>query len=106
TFYHFFDFPQYAEKRVELLELLKTRNIKGSLLIAAEGINGTIAGQRDDIDAALAYIKERIICGPFEHKESHNATQPFTRTKVRLKKETISLGEPCPPELVGKYVTP
>ena len=106
TFYHFFDFPDYAEKRAPLLALFNKHHIKGSLLIAGEGFNGTISGAREDVDAVLAYLKKEIARGSFEHKESLSTTQPFKRAKVRLKKETISLGEHAPMEKVGRYVEP
>ncbi|MFW0778002.1 MAG: rhodanese-related sulfurtransferase [Rickettsiales bacterium] len=106
TFYHFFDFADYASKREPLLDLFAKHNIKGSLLIADEGFNGTISGTREDIDVALAYLKDEIAHGEFEHKESFHNVQPFKRCKVRLKKETISLREHCPPELRGEYVEP
>ncbi|MDX2072831.1 MAG: rhodanese-related sulfurtransferase [Alphaproteobacteria bacterium] len=103
AFYHFFDFPHFAGKRQELLEILVKNDICGSLLIAAEGFNGTIAGSREGIDCALAHLY-KVAGGTFEHKESIAEKKPFRRTKVRLKKETISIGEPCPPNMVGEYV--
>lgn len=102
TFYHFFDFADYAAHRQDLLELFKREQICGSLLIAAEGFNGTLAGSRDGIDAVLAELA--TLGGTFEHKESQTDKKPFKRAKVRLKKETISIGEPCPPNMVGDYV--
>ena len=97
AFYHFFDFPEYAEKRKGLQDLLIKNNIKGSLLIAAEGLNGTLSGTRENIDAVLSYLEKEIVRGPFEHKESLHDAQPFGKAKVRLKKELISLGEPISP---------
>ncbi len=95
AFYHFFDFPDFAEKRSAILDVLKRENIKGSILIADEGINGTVSGTRESIDTLLAYLQNEIVHGAFEHKESFHETQPFKRAKVRLKKELISLGEPA-----------
>ncbi len=106
TFYHFFDFPDFAQKRQGLKELLAAHDIKGSLLIAAEGINGTLSGTRESIDAVLDYLEKEIIGGEFEHKESTHDKQPFGRAKVRLKKETISLGEPVALEHAGQYIEP
>jgi UPF0176 protein len=102
AFYHFFDFADYESRQGELIDLLKEKNIKGSILIAAEGFNGTISGTRENVNAVLTHLD--TLGGAFEHKESLHETQPFKRAKVRLKKETISLGEPCPPEKVGEYV--
>jgi UPF0176 protein len=105
AFYHFFNFPQFAEAQPALKSLLEASKIKGSLLIAPEGINGTLAGRREAIDHVLAYLKKEIVHGEFEHKESLSATQPFGRAKVRLKKEIISLGEPVSPgRKTGRYV--
>jgi len=102
AFYHFFDFADYTQRQAELLQLLKEHNIKGSILIASEGFNGTISGTRENIDAVLAHL--RTLGGDFEHKESFFNKQPFGKAKVRLKKETISIGEPCPPGIRGEYV--
>ncbi len=102
TFYHFFDFPDFASHRQALKAEMLQLGIKGSLLIAPEGINGTLAGSRQAIDQYFAYLK--IIAGEFEHKESLCDRQPFGRAKVRLKKEVISLGEALPARRVtGKY---
>src|SRR5579872_7332966 len=106
TFYHFFDFPDFAKRQTELKALLGSLGIKGSLLIAPEGINGTLAGTREAIDRLLAYLKTNIVRGEFGHKESLCDYQPFQRAKVRLKKEIISLGEPIAPKRkTGKYIT-
>jgi len=94
AFYHFFDFADYERRRAELLALFKEQNIKGSLLIASEGFNGTISGTRGAVDAVLFRLK--ILGGEFEHKESYFDRQPFGKAKVRLKKELISLGFPLP----------
>ncbi len=85
-------------------ELVKF-GIKGTLLLTPEGINGTLAGTREGIDQLLSYLKTHITGGELEHKESICAYQPFARTKVKLKKETISLGEPTPLENRGHYVS-
>lgn len=104
--YHFFDFPHFEETRTALLDEMKRLSIKGSLLITPEGINGTIAGTRETIDEMLTYLKTNIMHSDFEHKESLCDYQPFQRSKVRLKKETISIGKPVSLEYRGQYVTP
>jgi len=106
TFYHFFDFPDFAEKREELKEKLLALGMKGSLLIAAEGVNATLAGTREAVDVFLAYLQNDITHAPIEHKESLYDRQPFGRLKVRLKKETISLGEKVDASKTGKYIAP
>ena len=106
TFYHFFDFTDFEARKNELKQQMIAHNIKGSILIAPEGINGTIGGIRDNLDDFLNYLKNDIIHGDMEHKESITQTMPFGRTKVRLKTETISLGEPVDLSQVGTYVAP
>ncbi len=104
AFYHFFDFPDFEEKRLPLLAFLKERDIKGSILVANEGINGTVAASRQAIDELLAHLRTNIVRGEFEHKESFSEKHPFIRSKVRLKKETISLGVPTNPKNPGIYL--
>ncbi len=104
AFYHFFDFPDFEQKRLPLLNFLKERDIKGSVLIAHEGINGTVAGSREAIDELLAYLEKEITHSPFENKESSSENPPFIRTKVRLKKELISMGKPANPLKPGTHL--
>ena len=106
TFYHFFDYQKFEEQKQLLKEEMVARGIKGSILIAPEGLNGTIGGTRENLDDFLRYLQEVIIGAPMGHKESYSNTLPFGRTKVRLKKETISLGEHCDLSQVGQYVDP
>ena len=105
TFYHFFDFPHFAELKQPLKAELTRLGIKGSLLLADEGVNATLSGTREAIDHFLAYLQVNVIKGKMEHKESFHDSQPFKRTKVRLKKETISLGEPVGSKR-GEYIEP
>lgn len=105
AFYHFFDFSHFESKRQEILDVFIQNNICGSLLLATEGFNGTIAGSREGLDATMEYLYQ-VAGGAFSYKESMSEKKPFRRCKVRLKKETISIGEPCPRELVGEYVEP
>jgi UPF0176 protein len=105
TFYHFFDFPHFAAMREPLLAKLNDLGLKGSLLVAGEGINATIAGKREAVDSYLAFLKEEVTHSAFEHKESFTDMMPFKRSKVRLKKETISLGEKVSPLKAGTYVS-
>lgn len=104
SFYHFFDFPDFEEKRLPLLDFLKQNNIKGSVLIAHEGINATVSGSRDAIDVMHDYLAKEIIGSEFEYKESYSAKDPFIRTKVRLKKELIALGRPTNPRTPGTHL--
>jgi len=108
TFYKFVALPDYAELRSPLLEFCQAQQIKGTILLAAEGMNATIAGSRRGIDAVLAYLRSDARLADLEHKESPAATCPFDRMKVRLKREIVTLGVPAvdPNRQVGTYVSP
>ena len=104
--YHFTRFPDPATLKGPLQALAEAQGIKGSLLIAAEGINGTIAGSRAAIDAMLTHLRALPGCADLEHKESFAEAQPFGRMKVRLKREIVTMGQPDidPRARVGHYV--
>lgn len=82
--------------------------LKGTLLLAREGINGTIAGSPAAIDAMLAHIRSLPGCGDLDVKESHASVPPFHRMKVRIKREIVTMGEPAIDPLAdaGEYVAP
>ena len=104
--YHFTRFPDPAALKPGLLDLCRTQGVKGSLLLAPEGINGTIAGPRAGIDAVLAAIRALPGCAGLELKESLAGTMPFGRMKVKLKREIVTMGQPDvdPLARVGNYV--
>ncbi|MBE9232368.1 rhodanese-related sulfurtransferase [Cuspidothrix issatschenkoi LEGE 03284] len=106
--YKFVSLPDYRELQAPLLSFCRLQEIKGTLLLAQEGINGTIAGYRQQIDAVLAFLGADSRFTDLEHKESYTETPPFERMKVRLKKEIVTLGLPeiNPNEKVGIYVQP
>lgn len=106
--YHFTRFEDVAALRAPLTQVCCGNEVKGTLLLAPEGINGTIAGSRAGIDAVLAHIRALPGCAALEHKESEAREQPFYRMKVRLKKEIVTMGQPHvdPTATVGNYVSP
>jgi UPF0176 protein len=108
TFYKFFDFPDYRDKQASLLDYCQTHQIKGTILLASEGINGTIAGTRHGINQILLYLKSDARLADLLHRESLSKDPPFERMKVKLKKEIVTLGlsEVNPNEQVGTYVAP
>jgi UPF0176 protein len=108
AFYKFVTLENYQDRRQPLLNLCQQQKIKGTILLAAEGINGTIAGTRSSIDTILNYLKSDPCFADLEHKESMATNSPFDRLKVRLKQEIVTLGIPTvnPTNLVGTYVTP
>ena len=106
--YHFTRFPDPAALRGPLLDVCNAHGTGGTLLLAKEGVNGTIAGSRAGIDAVLAHLRALPGCADLEHKESHSDTPPFNRMKVRLKKEIVTMGQPDvdPTAGTGHYVDP
>ncbi|WP_127107102.1 rhodanese-related sulfurtransferase [Pararhodobacter zhoushanensis] len=104
--YHFTRFPDPAALKHPLAQLACSQGVKGSLLLAPEGINGTIAGPRAGIDAVLAHIRALPGCTDLEWKEAQAETMPFGRLKVRLKREIVTMGQPDvdPLARVGHYV--
>lgn len=108
TFYKFVKLPDFAEKQAPLLAYCQAQSIRGTILLAAEGINGTIAGCRQAIDSVLSFVRSDPRLIDLEHKESHADSPPFARLKVRLKKEIVTLGLPeiDPSDRVGTYVSP
>jgi UPF0176 protein len=109
--YQFVPLPDFRELREPLRGLCVALRIKGTLLLAAEGINGTIAGDADAIDTLVAELRDGPLLGGrlnnLELKFSTAEAMPFQRMKVRLKKEIVTLGAPVDPaERVGIYVDP
>ncbi|WP_170370289.1 oxygen-dependent tRNA uridine(34) hydroxylase TrhO [Ruegeria arenilitoris] len=106
--YHFTRFADPDALRAPLRELCRAQSVKGTLLLAHEGINGTIAGPRAGIDAALAHIRALPGCADLEWKEATASQPPFGKMKVRLKKEIVTMGQPDvdPRARTGHYVEP
>ncbi|UWQ14585.1 rhodanese-related sulfurtransferase [Aliiroseovarius sp. M344] len=106
--YHFTRFDNPAALQAPLLEVAQREGISGSLLLAHEGINGTIAGSRIGIDTIIAFIRALPGCAELSWKESTALDQPFGKMKVRLKKEIVTMGVPDvdPLASVGHYVNP
>ncbi|QHS10695.1 rhodanese-related sulfurtransferase [Sinimarinibacterium sp. NLF-5-8] len=104
--YHFAPIEDPAALRVPLLALCQAQQIKGTLLLAGEGINGTIAGSRAGIDAVLAFLRADERFCALEHKESLADEPPFGRLKIKLKKEIVTMGVPGvdPNHIKGTYV--
>lgn len=107
--YHFARFDDPAALRGPLLDLCLDQGITGTLLLAREGINGTVAAPNAAaIDRLVAHIRALPGCADFEYKLSTASEQPFGRMKVRLKKEIVTMGQPDvdPRAAVGHYVAP
>lgn len=106
--YQFTPFDDPAAIREPLLALCEEVGIKGTLLLAKEGINGTIAGGENAIQQVLEHIRALPGCASLDVKFSHASEMPFHRMKVRMKREIVTMGEPDidPRASVGRYVDP
>ena len=112
TFYHFVTLDKKNSIQEIIYSFCKANKIKGTILLADEGINGTISGKEKNIRDFLIFIKKESffnsLFSKIEHKESWSIKNPFYRMKVRLKKEIVALGVDgvSPTKKVGKYVKP
>ncbi|ADZ69858.1 rhodanese-related sulfurtransferase [Polymorphum gilvum] len=106
--YKFVPLADHRDMREPLLRLCLDSGVRGSLLLAGEGINGTIAGSEDGVRSVLAFLRADPRLEDLEHKEARAERQPFRRMKVRLKREIVSLGvEGIDPRAqVGTHVPP
>ncbi|WHU04011.1 rhodanese-related sulfurtransferase [Sphingomonas sp. NIBR02145] len=106
--YQFTRFPDVESLKAPLLALCEGLGIKGTLLLANEGLNGTIAGSDDAIAQLLDHVRALPGCAGLDVKYSRAAAMPFDRMKVRLKREIVTMGEPDIDPLtdVGHYVAP
>ena len=84
--YHFVILDNYKELRQPLLDLMLEHDIKGTLLLAHEGINGTVAGSQKSIDTLLNWLTSDARLKDLRHKSSYDDSMPFYRTRVKLKK--------------------
>ena len=106
--YKFVDLPDFADLQAPLQACCEAHDVKGTLLLAREGINGTIAGPEEGIHAVLSFLRADPRLANLPHKASWSPKPPFTRMKVKLKKEIVTLRVPelDPNKTVGQYVKP
>lgn len=106
--YKFVALPDFAELRAPLLSVCEAHQVYGTILLAAEGINGTIAGIPDHVHAVLAHLRADPRLADLEHKESYAEKPPFHRMKVRLKREIVTMGvsDIDPTTMAGEYIEP
>ncbi len=108
TFYKFVQISNIEARRKQLLAFCQEKEIKGTILLAQEGINGTIAGEKNAIAATLDFLHSIPGLADLEFKESTAQNPPFFRMKVKIKQEIVTLGMPeiNPTQQVGTYVEP
>ncbi|WP_323773034.1 rhodanese-related sulfurtransferase [Alcanivorax sp.] len=106
--YKFVRLHGFEQLQQPLLDLMHDNDVRGTLLLADEGINGTISGPRAGVDAVLGWLKQDERLTALEHKESFHDEHPFLRTKVKLKKEIVTMGVEGidPTRTVGTYLSP
>ncbi len=108
AFYKFVPLPDYESLRAPLLRCCKAAPVRGSILLAAEGINATIAGTDSAVDAVLAHLRMDARFASLAVKEAWHDSIPFRRMKVRLKKEIVAIKatDADPRRQVGEYIEP
>ncbi|OYW13906.1 MAG: hypothetical protein B7X02_01160 [Rhodospirillales bacterium 12-54-5] len=107
TFYYFTPIEQPAALKAPLLSRMRELGIRGTITLAHEGINATISGARDAMDAMLAEIRSRMPFNPPTYRETFADAQPFQRSKVKVKRELISIGAAADPRVcVGQHIAP
>jgi UPF0176 protein len=106
--YKFVRLNHYQSLRQPLLDLMLAERVRGTLLLAEEGINGTIAGSREGIGKVLNHLQKEPLLNPLDTKESFHEEMPFLRSKVKLKKEIVTMGVEGidPNRSVGAYIKP
>lgn len=106
--YKFVTLDDYQKLKTPLLNFMLDQHIRGTLLLAHEGINGTVAGSRNAINALLAFLRNDSRLAELSYKESFVDEMPFLRTRVKLKKEIVTMGIEGidPKRVVGTYVKP
>ena len=106
--YKFVTLENFQGLRQPLHNVLEANQVRGTLLLANEGINGTIAGSRTGINKVLNWLRNDPRLSDIDYKESFTDNMPFNRAKVKLKKEIVTLGVEGidPKRVVGTYVSP
>jgi len=106
AFYHFTNLHDYKNLKSPLLDMCELLGIKGTILLASEGINGTIAGTNIAIKQLMEYLQQDLRLKNLEYKSSICKEMPFYRMKVRIKKEIVTMGiaDINPNSIVGTYV--
>lgn len=106
--YHFVTLEDYQAMRQPLYDFMVENHIKGTILLAKEGINGTVAGIKPSIDRLHNWLRSDVRLAELRTKESFDDSMPFYRTRVKLKKEIVTMGIAGidPNHTVGTYVKP
>jgi len=107
SFYKFIDWSDFQEKKPVLEKICRQNNIVGTILLAPEGINGTISGSQEEILTTIEELKKDSRLSDLESKFAEALGETFKRMKVRLKKEIVSMGKENvnPGQITGTHVS-
>ena len=108
TFYRFVDLPDCADWKEQLQTRCEVADVLGTLILAPEGINATLAGPKAGIDAVLTFIRADKRFADMPHRECVTEQLVFHRLRIILRDEIVTLGDPSinPNEAAGQYVSP
>ena len=108
SFYKFMDIDNPQDIVLPIREYCISLQLKGLIILAPEGINGTISGSEESVRELFKYLEEKLTSQKLQYKESWSQSTPFLRMKVRLKKEIVTLGidDLNPNQIVGEYISP
>ena len=107
AFYRFVHLHNYYDMRPEILGFCNNRGIKGTVILAEQGINATISGSRSDIHGFFEFLNLDSRLAGIQYQESYSNVSPFSKMKVRLKHEVVRLGiEGFDCSTRGEYVDP
>ena len=108
SFYHFVKIDEPVKLQKACIKFMLENQLKGTMLVATEGLNATVAGQPESIDALHDWLHQDIRFTHLKYKKSYSKTMPFLRAKVKLKAEIVTLGHPDldPGSQAGNYVKP
>ena len=108
TFYKFHDLLNLENLQSSFQDFLSQQKVKGTILLASEGINGTVAGTSPAIEAFKKFLAHQNLLSPSDFKTSFSKKEPFPRLKVKIKDEIVSIGNNLanPQKIVGEYIKP
>ena len=108
AFYKFITLSELKNLQSSFYQFLSTQKIKGTILLASEGINGTVAGSKAAIDEFKKFLNKNNLLSLSDFKVSGSDKDPFPRLKVKIKNEIVSIGNDLanPQEIVGDYIEP
>jgi len=108
TFYRFVDLPDCKEWRTQLESECETHNVLGTIILATEGVNATIAGPKSGVEAVLEFIRGDQRFTDMPHRECESQSNSFHRLRIIIRPEIVTLGDPSinPNDAVGEHVSP